>query len=166
MKGRILTAKKSIVLYVFAAIMLFSFVILSIFSFVLFKNPKLCFFSFCLCSGLFELLRSALLAIDNSLYLGSLLVGIGIAGFVIDFADLQRYAPILIAMAFAIASFLVFVFYRQSFHLVLSFSLIFVTIYAYLLTKNLITFEIFIAFVVSFLVILILTAIFQIKWRK
>ena len=166
MKGRVLTAKKSIVLYVFAAIMLFSFVVLSTLSFVVFKRPKLWFFSFCLCFGLYELLRSILLSIDNSLYLGSLLVGIGIAGFVIDFADLQRYAPILIAMAFAIASFLVFVFYRQSFHLVLSFSLIFVTIYAYLLTKNLITFGIFIAFVSSFLVILILTAIFQIRWRK
>ena len=165
-RTRVLTIKKSIILYVFAAMMLFSFITLTFLSFLVFKRPALWFFSFCLCSGLYDLLRGNLLKIDNSFYLGTLLLCFGIVGYLYSFLNFENCTIIIFSIPFAISSFLTYIAYRQQFHIILAFSTFFFVVYGCLLAKKIITFEIFIAFGITFLVLLILTVIFQIKWRK
>lgn len=166
MKGRFYGRKKSIILLTTAIVMLFSFVFLSILAFCSLKMPELWFFNFCLCVGFYELIRSFLFNIDNSFYLGSLLFLTGVTGYLILFFNISQYTSAMIMFCFSLASTLTHIFYRQKFHLVIAFSCIFVTIFLYLLSKNMITLQIFIAFVTSFLVLLTLAVISNIKWRR
>ena len=166
MEGRVLTIKKSIVLYTFAVMMLLCFITISILAFTVFRRPVLWFFSFCLCAGAYDLLRGFLLNIDNSVYLGNLLINTGSVGILTAFINLKAYTPLLFAIGFALASLIMYIVYRQSFHMILAFSIIFVASYGFLLIKSLISFQIFIAFVVVFLVLLIVSILTQINWRK
>ncbi len=156
MNGRFLGIKKSFILKAFAMLAFLSFVAYIFISIFWVKNPTLWFFGFCLFLGGFELVKSMLFKFDSSFYLGSLLVSIGILGFVFHHTDTASYAPFYIAIAFVIASVATFFFCGQKFHLIVAFSIVFVSLYFFLFSKNLISTPILIAFVVPFLVLLIL----------
>lgn len=166
MNGRLFGIKKSTLLKLFALVFFVMFVVFAFLAFYVFKIPDLWFYSFCLFLGLFQILKSKFFKYDSSFYLGTLLTGIGIAGFVFLFTKTVEFALFYILSAFILASVLTFVFCGQRFHLIIAYSINFVGLFGFLLTKNLITIPIFIAFVVPFLVLLIVELIFSIKRRN
>lgn len=165
MKSTFLGIKKSILLSLIAIAMLFSFCTLCALSFTIFPNPDLWFYSFMLCLGVYEFSKGTLFDIDSSFYFGLLLTLFGVAGFVAIFFHLEIYFPLFFGTSSTLSSLAMYARYKQDFHLVLAFSLIFVSLYGYLFIKNLISLKIFIAFVTSFLLLLILSIVSNIKWR-
>lgn len=166
MYGRILGVKKTLFLRAFAILAVLCFIALCLLSVYVFKIPDLWFYGFCLCLGSFEIVKSMLFKLDSSFYLGTLVTGIGAVGFIFWFTHMPQLAPFYILLAFVTSSLLTALFCGQRFHLIIAFSLSFVGLYAYLLTKSLITPPIFIAFVVAFLVLFILEIILSIKRRR
>ncbi len=129
-----------------------SFVFVSIF---VLKSPSLWFYAFCVFIGGFELFKAVLFRFDSCVYLGTLLVSIGVFGFIFTGTHTEVYAGFFVALAFILASIFTFVFCGQRFHLILAYSIFFVSLYTLLLIKNLINTPILIAFLVPFLVLLI-----------
>ena len=163
--GRVFGHKKSIILIATAFVMLFSFVILTIVSIFVLKRPVLWFFSFCLTLGFYEMMRAFLFRVDDALYLCALLLGLGVVGFLETYLPLKQFEIVLTLLCFIVASMLTYLVFKQNFHLILAYFFFFVTIFNVLQVKNLISFEISIAFVVCFLVIFIVSIILSIKWR-
>lgn len=163
MKSRVLGIKKSIILSATAVIMFFSFTTLCILSFTLFKRPDLWFYSFMLCLGIYEFVKGILFDIDSSFYFGLLLIGFGSTGFLALFLSIQTYFPLLFGVSGAISSIVTFLRYKQDFHLVLAFSIIFVCLYGYIFIKKLISLDIFIAFTMSFLLLLFMSILANIN---
>ncbi len=139
------------------------FVGLTLMSFLHLNIPNLWFYSFCLCIGAYELSRGLLFKLDSAIYLGSLLTNIGANGFIFYLMDLRNYAIFFIAISFVLASLATFILCHQKFHLILAYSISFLSLYAYLLSKSLITTPIFIAFGCVFLVQLTVSIILNIK---
>ena len=165
MNGRFMGIKKSIILHVTALIMFFSFIAFLFLSIFIFKKSELWFFFFCIFTGIFELVRGFLFRIDNSTYLGLTLSSIGAVGLVAFLTNSVEYLSLLIPSCFCFSSVSTYIIYKQKFHLILAFSICFVTIYGFLLLKKLITFNIFIAFTVTFLILLVIAVLSSIKWR-
>lgn len=166
MNGRFLGAKKSIILRVTAIIMFFLFIALTLLCVLLFKIPELWFFSFCFCISIYQIEKGFLFNIDNSHYIGVLLLTISITGYLAYFLKATLYLAVLIPACFCAASLSTYFKFKQKFHLILAFSISFVNLYGFLLLKKMITFEIFIAFTTTFLVLFILAMLSSIKWRK
>lgn len=166
MKSTFLGIKKSILLSAIAIVMLFSFVTLCALSFTVFPKADLWFFSFMLCLGIYELSKGLLFDIDSSFYFGLLLTLFGAVGFFAIFFHIETYFPLMFGLSAALASIATYLKYKQDFHLVLAFSIIFVCLYGYLFIKKLISLNIFIAFVTSFLLLLILSVATNLKWRR
>lgn len=166
MRGKVFGHKKSIILCVSAFVMLFFFLSSSIMAFLVLNKPILWFYNFCLALGIYQLLRAILFFVDDALYLGSLLSSLGLIGYLQAFLPLERFSATLTLSCFALSSLITFLFYKQNFHLILAYFFIFVTIFTFLHAKNLISFEISIAFVVCFLVIFILSILLSMLWRK
>ncbi len=165
-RGRVFGLKKSILLKCFFSLFclgFFSYIFVCIFHF---HMPELWFYGFCLFLGAFQILKSVLFKLDSSLYLGSLLCGIGTVGHVYTFTSTASYAAFYIALAFILASISAFVFCGQRFHLLLAFSIFFVSLYALLYVKNLINVYILIAFLVPFLLLLFLEIVFACFHKK
>ncbi len=155
MEGRFLRVKKTTLLKIFAGLAFLGFLAFIFISIFFFKTPSLWFFGFCLLLGCFEIIKSTLFKLDSALYLGTLLVGIGSLGLFFHFTNTAQYAPFYIALAFIIASLITFLFCGQKFHLIIVFSIIFVSLYCFLYVKNLINIPILIAFTLPFLLLLI-----------
>lgn len=166
MEGRLLGIKKSIILTFTAIFMLFSFITLSVLSFTTFKKPELWFYSFCLCVGLYEETKSLTLKIDSSCFIGTLLLWIGTVGFLTSYLPIKEFLPLLMTFSVAAASLTTFVFYKQKYHIIFAFMIMFVSFYWFLLIKKLISLNIFIAFVTSFLLLFIVMIFTNIKWRS
>lgn len=165
MNGRFLGIKKSIILQTTAFVMFFSFVTLLFLSIFVFQKSELWFFFFCLCTGIYEIIRGFLLGIDNSTYLDTTLILVACVGiFTLETGTVQ-YMSVLIPSSFCVSSLVTYIFYRQKFHLILAFSICFVTLYGFLLLKNLISLNIFIAFTAMFLILLVIAMLSSIKWR-
>ncbi len=165
MNGRVFGIKKSLILRSSALLFswaFFAFIFVCIF---VLKNPPLWFFGFCLFLGVFELIKGFLFGLDSSLYFGSLLTGIGTVGFIFIYTNTSSYAAFFICLAFILASVVTYIFCKQSLHLILAFSIFFVSLYSLLLAKNFISTSIFIAFVVPFLVLLVLEMFLHFKRR-
>lgn len=165
MTGRIFRIKKSTIMKAFALLFFLCFLGFIFLSYFVFKKPDLWFYSFCLFLGLFQILKSKLFKYDSSFYLGTLLNGIGISGFVYIFTNTIDFAVFYILLSFVLASVLTYIFCGQRFHLIIAYSLSFAGLYGFLFTKNLITLPVFIAFLTPFLVLLIVEVIFSIKRR-
>ena len=166
MKSTFLGIRKSILLSVIAIAMLFSFFVLCALSFTVFPDPDLWFYSFMLCLGFFEFSKGIFFDVDSSFYFGLLLTLFGISGFLAIFFNLTVYFPLFFGSSAALASLSSYTRYKQDFHLILAFSLIFVSLYGYIFIKKLISLKIFIAFVTSFLLLLILSIVSNIRWRR
>lgn len=163
MNGRVFGLKKTWLLRGFAVLCLLVFMGFVCFCVLYLKIPNLWFYSFCLCVGAYELAKGVMFKFDSAFYFGILLLNIGISGFNFYLLDLRSYAVFFIALAFILASISTFLVYHQKFHLILAYSLTFLTLYGFLLRKNLITTPIFIAFVVYFLLQLVISIILNIK---
>lgn len=166
MEGRVFKIKKSILLIVSAFLFFSAFITLTLISIFVWKIADLWFYSFCLCLGIYELIKSNFFRLDSSLYIGTLLVFIGAFGYVFWFTKTISFAPLYILSAFASASIITFFKTGQKFHLIFAYSIIFVAIFVFLLLKSLISLHIFIAFVVPFLILLILEVVYFLKRRK
>lgn len=153
--GRFLKIKKTHWLWTCAITFFLSFVALTIYFCVELHHPEMWFFAFCALLGLFQLTKSGLFHLDSTFYGGTLLSLVGASGFVFTFTNTTHFSCCYILGSFSLASFVTFVLYKQKFQLIFSYSLFFVDILTYILLKNLITLPIFIAFLVSFLVLLI-----------
>ena len=155
MTGRFLGIKKSTILKASALFFFWAFLAFLFVSIFYLKSPEIWFFGFCLFVGSFELVKSFLFRFDTSLYLGLLLFSIGVFGFVFTYTNTSQYAGFYVALAFIFASTLTYFFTGQRFHLIFAFSTIFVSLYSLLYVKNLISSSILIAFLVPFLLLLI-----------
>lgn len=159
MTGRFLGIKKSIILRWLAVLFILLFAVLVYCSISVFEKPEIWFFSFCLCLGLFEIAKSFMFNLDSAFYFGILLTFLGVAGYVFTFTNTQHYVSVFILSTFALASLFTYSVTEQRFHLIIAFSLFFVAIYCFLYLKSLITLPIFIAFVTTFLLLLIVAII-------
>lgn len=157
--GRVFGIKKSLILKGSALLYFWGFLAYLFVSIFVLKNPELWFFGFCIFIGAYELCKSMLFRFDSSLYLGTLLSSIGTVGFIFHYTNTSNFAFFYISMAFMLASIITFLFSGQKFHLIIVFSLFFVTLYSLLYVKNLITSSILIAFLMPFLLLLILEII-------
>ncbi len=155
--------KKTWLLRGVALLCLCLFVFLVCESVLILQLPHLWFYSFCLCVGIYELCKGFFFRFDSALYFGTLMLGIGSSGYLFFLLDLMQYGVFFIGLAFIFASLNTFFFCHQKFHLIIAYSISFVTLYGFLLVKNLITTPIFIAFVVMFLVQLTVSIILNIK---
>lgn len=166
MKSRLFGIKKTIWLW-FSSITLFLlFVATSLYCTLALKLPQLWFYCFCACFGLHQFFKSVLFRLDSCFYGGLVLIFVSIAGFVNFLAWQSNYFCCLILSAFVLASLVTFFVYKQKFHLIFSYSLFFADIFTYIFLKNLITLPIFIAFLVPFLVLLIVEVALYIKRRN
>lgn len=165
MLGRVNGVKKTFLLRFFAIFFSLAFVSLATLSFFVFKIPDLWFFSFCICLGLYEIIKSTFFKLDSAFYLGNLLFFIGLSGFIFLFTKTSIFSSVFILSSFTFASLLTFLCCGQRFHLIIAFSTTFIGFYSYLLIKNLITPVIFIAFIVAFLLLLLIGTIIEIKRR-
>lgn len=166
MKGRVFGIKKSLLLKITAIFLFLCFAVATFFAFYSLKIPDLWFYNFCISLGLFQIVKGFFFKLDSALYIGFLLLFIGLAGYLFWFTETRNYAPFFISLAFILASIFTFIFTGQNFHLIFAYSLIFVTIFALLLIKNFITLPIFIAFISLFLVLLVVEIFYNKKWRK
>ncbi len=156
MNGRVFGIRKSNILKAITLLLLLLFAAYVVASIFLFKNSSLWFYAFCIFLGSYEAVKSFLFKYDSCLYIGSLFLAVGVVGFVFSYTNTSNFAAFFIALAFIAASVSTYIFTGQSFHLVIAFSIFFVGIYCFLYIKNLITTPILIAFLVPFLVLLIL----------
>ncbi|MBP3431569.1 MAG: hypothetical protein J6K39_01765 [Clostridia bacterium] len=159
MTGRIFGIKKSTLLRASAIIYLLAFIAFIFVSIYIFKAPEIWFYGFCIFVGVFQLCKACLFKFDSSLYLGSLLSSIGSVGFISTYTNTTDFIGFYISLAFTLASVATYLFTKQKSHLVFAFSTIYVSLYSFLYVKNLITYQILIAFTVPFLVLLILEII-------
>lgn len=157
MNGRVFGIKKSTLLNLSAIFIFVAFVIYLFLSIFLWKNAELWFFGFCLFVGSYEIVKSMLFKFDSCVYIGSLLLFIGIFGFI--FSHNVAYAPYFISLAFILASLVTCLLCGHRFHLIVAFSIFFVGFYCLLYTINLITLTILLAFVLPFLLLFILEII-------
>ncbi len=166
MDSRLFGIKRSLILRAVFVVVSITFLLLLSLNIFVFEIPLLWFWHFCGCTGIYQLTKAVLLKLDSSLYLGFLLVFGCIAGHLYVLLDLTQYAVILILLSFILTSVACTIFLKQTFHLIVAYILLYLTIFSILLTKNLITIAIFIAFVTSFLVISILDLFLIIKRRN
>lgn len=166
MDGRLFGIKRSLILRAVFAITTTTFFLLLTLNITVFKIPLLWFWHFCGCTGIYQLAKAVLFKLDSSLYLGFLLLFGCIAGHLYVLLSLTKYAVVLIMLSFIVTSVCCAIFLKQPFHLIVAYILAYMTTFLILLTKNLITPVIFIAFVVLFLVIFILDLILIIKRRN
>ena len=166
MRGRINGIKKTYILRFLsvALILLFiGFIFLNIF---VLPFPTLWFFAFSFLLGIFEVSKSRLFKLDSGFYLGSLLIFIGISGFIFTLTKTNEFWYLYLMFDFFLSSFLTFLVCGQYFHLIFDFSLLFVLIFTTLYTFSFITLPIFIAFLLSFLLLFILIILLNFKRRE
>ena len=166
MRGRINGIKKTYILRFLsvALILLFiGFIFLNIF---VLPFPTFWFFAFSFLLGIFEVSKSRLFKLDSGFYLGSLLIFIGISGFIFTLTKTNEFWYLYLMFDFFLSSFLTFLVCGQYFHLIFDFSLLFVLIFTTLYTFSFITLPIFIAFLLSFLLLFILIILLNFKRRE
>lgn len=166
MNSRILGIKKTTLLRASIGTAFLYFVLSTALFLFYFKIFEFWFYNFCISLSIFELAKGFLFKLDSSLYFGFLLLFMGVSGYIFWFTETTEFALFYIFTAFCLASILTYLKTGQKFHLVFSYSIIFVTIFGVLLKKNLITWPIFIAFIGLFLLLLILEIIIFFKRRN
>lgn len=165
MKARVLTIKKSTWLGLSLAVNMFLFATVSVLFCLFLKNYNLWFFAFCFFIGLHLINKSLLFKFDSSCYFGVLLFLIGLLYFFAFNFNIVNFYSVFIVSAFSFASFCAYIFFRQSFQLILALSLFFVTIGLLLFLINLISVWIFVA-IIGVSVILLIVRYFTLNRSK
>lgn len=155
MRGRILNIKKSTWLMISLLLNLFIFGGLSLYSILAFRYFDNVFFIFCITTGAHQIIKSALFKFDSSCYFGVLLLLIGGFYFVVNYFQIEWLYSVFVLFSFAFASFTVAIFYRQPFQIFLSFSLYFIALGLLLFVLKAVSVWIFVAIVVSSVLLLI-----------
>lgn len=162
MRGRILTIKKTTILRLSFVFNFLMFLVMSVLSLVVIKNYDLWFFMFCIFIGLHLLIRSVLFKFDSSCYFGTLLLSIGLLYIYCLGFNITNFYANFIVLSFALASFITAFFFKQTFHYILSFSLIFVALDLLFYTINFISIWIFLA-IITVIVLLLVCKYFAIR---
>ena len=155
MKSRFLGIKKSTWLKVSLFFNMFLFVLSSTLFLLFLEDKNLWFYSFCLFTGLYLISKSMLFKFDSACYFGTLLTAIGFSYFYLSIIGMLKFFPVFLLISFAIASLSTYIFFFQSFHIFLAFSLLFSAVGSFLLILNLITIWIFVAFIVASMLLLV-----------
>lgn len=163
MLGRLFGIKKTYILRIVATIMLLGFVATIFLDTFLFESPTIWFYSFFIMIGIYHFSKGLLFDFDSSFYFGTLFLCLGSFGIVWTFTSTQKFVWLFVGLSFLVSSLLTFVKFNQKYHLIVCYSIIFVNIYLFCLSKNLITLPNFIAIVVPFLLLLILTSFISLK---
>lgn len=155
MNGRILTIKKTTILKLSFILNALFFVASCLISFLFIKDYNLWFFTFCIFMGLHQIIRSALFRVDSSCYFGVLLLFIGIFYIYCQGLHIENYISIFMLFAFVFASYFTGHFFDQSFHKILSLSLIFSDIALFFYLLNMISIWIFLAIILASVLLLV-----------
>lgn len=162
MLGRLNGIKKTYILRIVAIIMFLGFVATIFLDAFFFKSPKIWFYSFFIVIGIYHISKGILFCLDSSFYFGSLFSCLGSFGIIYTLTSMKEIW-LLVSLSFLISSLLTFTKFYENYHLVIAYSIIFANIYLICLTKNLISLPVFIAFVVPFLLLLILIGFINLK---
>lgn len=148
MNGRLLGIKKTTIIRL-SFIVNFILLTLGCVYFFSQKTYEECFFVFCLFIGIHFIVRSMLFGFDSSCYIGNLLLFIGLFYFYCRGLDIYYIYPAFIVLAFSIASFLTYCFFRQPFNLFLSLSLLFAVFSTLFYIVNVISIYFFLAILIA-----------------
>lgn len=136
MRGRIAGLKKSNILKSCAIINLILALFFILFSILYLSVYDLWFFIISFFLGVYIITKAFLFRSDSSCYLGSLLCFIAISG-VLCIVFSIKYPSVLYLLSTAFSSLMVLLFFKQKFHLLLSFIFIYEALILYLfLAKN------------------------------
>lgn len=164
--GRINNVRKTFILKIDAwinTVLPLFFILLTIFYF---ERYDLWFFIFSFFCGSYLLLKAFLFKSDSSLYLGSLLLFIGLFGFFVNLFSL-KYEVVFMLGAVAFASLGVFVFFKQFLHLILAFMFMYEAFLNYLFLSNSINLTIFLTLnLILLFIFLFICAIIFVKLNK
>lgn len=168
MRGRIFGIKKSYILLSLLVFVCAVFLSTSLVSIFVFNLYYLWFFIFCLCCGVFQLVKGILFRFDSCFYFGVLLLLVGGIGFYTTFSGDVYFQSVYYILAFAIASYFTYVFFNQKFQLYLSILLYFADLIWLFVKIKFISLGIFLAllFTSVLLFILIYTIINMLSKRK
>ena len=165
MRGKILGIKKSAILKATGIFLLFAFLCcLSLL--IVFNLAEYWFFAFCMFVGLFQLLKACLFRLDSALYLGVLLLCLGVFLTLIFAFDGYFYLPFACISPFMLASFVCFLAKGRKFQIVLAFILFLEQILVLLLKKSLINLWLLLAINGVFLILFICVILALKKRRK
>lgn len=160
MRRRIYGIKKSKILGVTLLLFLIIYFVFIALNVIFFKEYRtLWFYVFCLLVGLFEILKGRFFKLDSAFYLGAGLFLTGAGGGVSILSATEAFLSIYVLLAWVTASVLSCIICGQRFHLVIAYSLFFVLIFQLLQKLNLISFSISIAICLSFLLLLVVSAL-------
>lgn len=160
MNGRLLNIKKSTWLYVSLVINAILFLSLSMFFSITYGEYQAIFYFFCICTGLHQMVRSALFGYDSSCYLGVLLFFIGLFYFWAVYFEITWLYVAFIALSFAFSSFSTGIWFKQPFQIFLSCSIFFEFILIILLKFNIFSLWIFVAISVANVLVLVVKFFF------
>ncbi len=155
MRGRILSIKKSTWLLMSMILNIVIFIGGSIFAFTYLNQYDYWFFIFCVCIGFHLILKGILFRFDSSCYFGLTLFLIGIFYFYSLYFNIIYLYPVFIMLSFCISSLFIFYFFKQPYHLILSFSLFFASIGLLFYLINIISIPIFLAIVLACVILLV-----------
>ena len=166
MEGRIFGIKKSYILTAFFAISVALFVSLSLLSIFVYKLDFMWFFIFCLCTGGYQLLKGVLFKFDSAFFFGVLLLFIGGSGVYAFFMKQSYFQSVYYILSFSSASYFTYAFFDQKFHLYLSILLYFATILWFLTKIKIISVLIFVAILLSSVLIFIVGYTLLVKFKS
>ena len=158
--GKINGVKKTHILKLSLGICFFLCAFFIAFSIFYFKRYDLWFYIFSCFVGIYLFIKSFLLKIDSSCYFGSLLLFFGISGLCINIFTLD-FKEVYFLISTALASIMVFLFFKQTFHLLLAFMFTYESVNLYLfLSKiinltNFLVLNAFLLFIFSFICVII-----------
>lgn len=165
MRSRVLSIKKSTLLALSLTVNIILFATVSVLFCYFLGNYNLWFYVFCLFVGLHLINKSLLFKFDSSCYFGVLLFLIGLLYFLSFYFQITNFYSVFILLSFCFASFVTFSFFKQSFHLFLAISLLFVSIGLLLYLINFVSIWIFLA-IISLSMVLLVIRYFTLNRRK
>lgn len=155
MRGRIFLVKKTTLIALSFVLCQVAFVCISLYLALGFKRYNDWLFVFCAMVGIHFTLRSVLMRIDSTCYLGSTMFMIGGFYFYCKAMGVFNMYPAFILLSFAFGSYFTYISFRQPFQLTLFISLIFATFALAFYILNIISLYIFLAFLFACVLLLI-----------
>lgn len=166
MRGRIFGIKKTTILAISFYLAIVLIITATLLTTLLYKNYFVWFFFFCLFAGGHLLVKALLFRIDSSCYFGFLLFFVGLVGVLVQFLGLFELQSVYFILAFALASFATYCFFRQRFQLSIALILFSIALAWFFYKINLLPFWIFIAILCAGVLSFILKYLIKSYTRK
>ena len=154
--------KKTTILHLSFVLIFILYVASVVLSFTVFKVDNLWFFGFCTATGSVLIIKSGLFKLDSSCYFGLILFFVGFFYFYSIIFDVQYIYSCFVILSFSISSFVTAIYFYQPFQFILSLSLFFAAIIAYLFVLQVISLTIFLA-ILGVIMLLLISGLFVIK---